>query len=197
MSRNVRGACALYYSYQVKGADGKIKVPFRRRMAHSFLTAYITGLYLRMVGPTTQNLTDTGGVSRTIHRNTMMDCNTAAGNATEGLVVGTGTNAVTITDSKLQTQISHGTSAGTLDYGASVVNLPVSTATTTTLQLTRVFANSSGGSITVREIGIYATMRDSEQGAGNRQMCIVRDTVTITLSNGDQLTLNYILSTTA
>ena len=194
---DVRGACALYYSYQVKGADGTITVPFRRRTAHSFLQNYITWLFLRMVGPTTQSLTDTGGTGRSIHRNSLIDANTAAGTSTEGLVVGTGTNAVAIGDTKLQTQIAHGTSAGTLDYGASVVNLPSSTSTTTTLILTRVFANSSGGSITVREIGIYSSMGTTEGAFTNVLMCIVRDTVTIALSNGDQLTLNYILSTTA
>ena len=197
MSRDIRGACALYYSYQVRGADGRIKVPFRRRTAHSFLQNYITWLFLRMVGPTTQSLTDTGGASRTIHRNSLFDCNTAAGTSTEGLVVGTGTNAVTISDTKLQTQIAHSTSAGTLDYGASVVNQPSSDSTSTTLILTRVFANSSGGSITVTEIGIYASMGDAESSTSNRQLCIVRDLATIALSNGDQLTLNYILKTTS
>ena len=192
MSRDVRGACALYYSYQVRGADGKIKVPFRRRTAHSFLIAYARFLYLKVVRPADQSITDTGGTSRTVSNNTEIDVNTAAGTATEGLVVGTGTNAVALADTALQTRILHGTTAGTLDYGASVVNLPSSDSTSTTLILTRVFANSSGGTITVREIGIYATM-----AIASFQMCIVRDLATITLVNGDQLTLNYILKTTA
>ena len=197
MSRNVRGACALYYSYQVKDASGRIKVPFRRRTARSFLTAYITWLYLKLIGATTQSLTDTGGTPRNIHRNSIIDCNTASGTTTEGLVVGTGTNAVTINDSALQTKIAHGSTAGTLQYGASVVNLPSSDSTSTTLILTRPFSNASGGTITVREIGIYASMGDAENSTNNRQLCIVRDTVTIALSNGDVLTLNYILKTTA
>lgn len=195
MSRDVRGACALYYSYQVRRADGKIKVPFRRRAAHSFLKQYITGLYLWIVRPVAESLTDTGGVSRSIFHATGMNAVAAATTSTVGLVVGTGTNAVTINDTKLQTQIAHGTSSGQLDYGASVVNAPSSDSTSTTFILTRVFANSSGGSITVREIGIYAQMQDS--GGTNYNMCAVRDAVTIALSNGDQLTLNYILKTTA
>src|SRR3990167_10982238 len=127
---DIRGACALYYSYQIKGADGKIKVPFRRRTAHSFLTAYITYLYMKMVGTTDKSLTDTGGSSRTITRESDMAADIAAGTSTRGLVAGTGTNAVTITDSKLQTQIAHGTGAGQLDYGASTIALPSSTLTT-------------------------------------------------------------------
>ena len=186
---DVRGACALYYSYQVRGADGKIKVPFRRRTAHSFLTAYIAWLFLRMVGATTVSRTDTSGSSQNLHRNALLDSDAASGTSTNGLVVGTGTDTVVITDSKLQTQIAHGTSAGQLSYGASVVNLPSSDSTSTSLILTRPFSNNSGGSITVREIGIYSIATGT--------LCIVRDTVTIALSNGDVLTLNYILKTTS
>ena len=197
MSRDVRGACALYYSYQVRGADGRIKVPFRRRTAYSFLTAYITWLFLRMVGPTTQSLTDTGSISRTIHRNSELNTEALSTVSTAGLVVGTGTNAVTINDTALQTQIAHGTSAGQLSYGASVVDLPSSDSTSTTLILTRPFTNGSTGSITVREIGVYSRMGDAESSTTNRTLCIVRDTVTITLAVGDLLTLNYILKTTS
>ena len=195
MSRDVRGACALYYSYQVRGADGRIKVPFRRRTAHSFLIAYARMLYLKFVSAANQSITNTAGASQTVYSWTFCDVNTSAGTSTNGLVVGTGTNVVALADTALQTQIAHGTSAGQLDYGASVVNAPSSDSTSTSLILTRVFANSSGGSITVREIGVYAGMLITT-GATQR-FCIVRDLATIALTNGDQLTLNYILKTTS
>ena len=192
---DIRGACALYYSYQVRGADGRIKVPFRRRTAHSFVIGYARFLWLKMAAPANQSITDTGTVSRTIWSWTPLDTDVAAASSTQGLVVGTGTNAVALADTALQTQIAHGTGAGQLDYGASVVSLPSSDSTSTTLILTRVFANSSAGTITVREIGIYAGFIDS--GNATRNICIVRDVATIALSSGDQLTLNYILKTTA
>lgn len=191
---DVRGACALYYSYQVKGADGKIKVPFRRRTAHSFLIAYAKILYVKMVQGADQTITDTGGTGRTIERLQRCDVKASAGTVTNGLRVGTGTNAVTLADTALQTPIAHGTTAGTLDHGASVVNLPSSDSTSTSLILTRVFANSSGGSITVKELGIYALSGGS---SGTWTFCIARDTATIALAAADQLTLNYILKTTA
>ena len=191
MSRDIRGACALYYSYQVKGADGRIKVPFRRRTAHSFLIAYARLLYLKMAGPVEETITDTGGTGRSVESTTTWLAISAAADSTFGLVVGTGTNTVALADNKLQTQIAHGTTAGTLDYGASVIALPSSDSTSTSLILTRVFANSSGGAITVREIGAYI------QDRSNFEYCIVRDLATIALAIGDQLTLNYILKTTA
>jgi len=195
MSRNVRGACALYYSYQVKGADGRIKVPFRKRICHSFVNPYIRLLYLKMVGATTQSITDTGGVSRSINVFGQVRGDSTATTSTFGLVVGTGTNAESFSDTALQTQIAHGTTAGTLDYGASVVNQASSDSTSTTMICTRVFANSSGGSIAVTEIGVYWQIVDS--GSTNRQFCIARDLATIALLNGDQLTLNYIFKTTS
>lgn len=189
---DVRGACALYYSYQVRGADGRVKVQHRRRTAHSFLIAYARFLYLKIAGAASQSITDTGSVSRTIHNSTQLSSHGNAADTTQGLVVGTGTNVVALADVALQTKIAHGTSAGQLSYGASVVNAPTSDSTSTTLILTRDFSNASGGTITVREIGIY-----SDMGPNTGKFCIVRDNVTIALASGDVLTLNYILKTTA
>ena len=195
MSRDVRGACALYYSYQVKDASGRITVPFRRRTAQSFLIGFATWLALKMSLLQPQSVTDTGTVSRTIRGLSSIATTIASGTSTGGLVVGTGTNAVALSDTALQTQIAHGTGAAQLQYGASVVALPSSDSTSTSCILTRVFTNASGGTITVREIGVYAVMSDT--AGDGRNVCIVRDTVTIALLNGDQLTLNYILKTTA
>lgn len=195
MSRDVRGACALYYSYQVRGADGRIRVPFQRRTSHSFLKAYAQWLYLKMGRALPVSVVDTSNTSRSVVTWSTLNTATAAGTATEGLVVGTGTNAVALADYQLQTRIVHGTSSGQLQYGASVVELPSSTSTDTTLIMTRPFSNASGGSITVKEIGIYSTMA---YGSGSTtQFCTVRDLATIALANGDVLTLNYILKTTA
>ena len=195
MSRDVRGACALYYSYQVRGADGRIKVPFRRRTAHSFLIVYLRALAMHMAGLADIASTDTGGTSRAMDKNTNLLINASSGTSTYGNVVGTGSTAVAFTDTKLVTQIAHGTSAGQLSYGACVVNLPSSDSTSTTLIITRPFSNASGGSITITEIGIYAQMKYG--GGSDSQFCIVRDLATIALINGDLLTLNYILKTTA
>ena len=191
---DVRGACALYYSYQVRGADGRITVPFRRRTAHSFVIAYVRFLYLKFLHPANQTVTDTGGTGRTIGRLTYASVNTAAGTSTSGLVVGTGTTAVAFTDTALVTQIAHGVGSGQLQYGASTVALPASDSTSTSLIHTRVFSNTSGGTITIREVAMYAKLQST--GGGETNHCTVRDLATIALSSGDQLTLNYILKTT-
>ena len=192
MSRDVRGACALYYQYDIHRHGHRVRHT-RPKLSHSFLIAYARMLYLKFAAATNQSITNTAGASQVVYSWTYCDVDTAAGTSTNGLVTGTGTNAVALADTALQTQIAHGVGAGQLDYGASVVNAPSSDSTSTTLILTRVFANSSGGSITVREIGIYAGMIITT--ATTQRFCIVRDLATIALVNGDQLTLNYILKT--
>ena len=195
MSLGARGACGLYYSYQVRDRSGKILVPFRRRTAHSFLIGYARWLQMKVVGTGRQTVTDTTGNSRSLIRSSALTSEASAAVSTLGLVAGTGTNAVALADAALQTQIAHGTTSGTLSYGASVVNAPASDSTSTELILTRVFANASGGLITVREIGIYSNM-EYDNGS-TAIVCTVRDTVTIALADADQLTLNYILKTTS
>ena len=186
---DVRGACALYYQYEIHRNGKRIKKS-RKRISRSFVIAYARFLYLKFVRPADQTITDTGSSSRTINSTSVLEVSWASGTSTVGVVVGTGTNAVALADTALQTQIAEGTGSGQLSYGASVVNLPSSDSTSTSLILTRVFSNASGGTITIREIGVYARMI-------SWNFCIIRDTTTIALSDGDQLTLNYILKTTA
>ena len=74
-----------------------------------------------------------------------------------GIQVGTGTNAVTPTDVALQTRVAHGRSAGQLEYGGcEFINITFSDPNGE-FTIRRYFTNASGGSITVNEVGIYAT----------------------------------------
>lgn len=189
---DTRGACSLWYSYEIRNAKGKIVKKSKPRISKSFVIAYARWLYLKFVRPTTQTITDTTGNSRSKDGYEPLTTTATSSTSTDGLVVGTGTNAVALADTALQTQIAHGTGAGQLSYGASVVNLPSSDSTSTSLIMTRVFSNGSGGTVTIREIGVYSLMPSS----GTHRFCIIRDVVTIALANGDQLTLNYIMKTT-
>jgi hypothetical protein len=193
MNKDIRGALALQYQYDIHRC-GKLVYKSRPKLAESFLIAYAKIFYMKIIGSGVQTIKDTGGTDREIVHGAGMDSAAAAANTLNGLVVGTGTDAVTINDHQLQTKIAHGTGSGQLDYGASVVNLPSSDATSTSLILTRVFSNASGGTVTIREFGIYVSNLMFSQ-ANSRQLCIMRDVATIALLNGDQLTLNYILKT--
>jgi hypothetical protein len=82
--------------------------------------------------------------------------NAAAGDASFGVQVGTGTNAVSISDYKLQTPISHGTGSGQLQYGAVSVGAVAVIPPSAEFTIARTFTNLSGADITVKEVGLIA-----------------------------------------
>jgi len=82
-----------------------------------------------------------------------------------GIVVGSGTTAVTPTDTKLETKIAHGKSAGQLLYLGNALY-----------------------PITINEVGIYALGSQYYYG-----FCICRDVLTsaVTVANGELLKVRY------
>jgi len=125
----------------------------------------------------------------------MFDCAAAAGDQNKGIMVGTGTTAPTIDDYQLGTRITHGTAAGQLQHGGVAFGLPASDPTTSQFTITRDFANASGGSITVNEIGLYvrASAVDYGGGYGDRYFMVIRDVIAggLAVPNGQTLTVNY------
>ena len=113
-----------------------------------------------------------------------------------GIVIGTGTTAVAPTDYQLATLIADGTSSGTLEYfSSSGTNLTIS-APTGSFDLERLFRNSSGGTITINEVGVYAAAHPSSEVRG---FCIIRDLVSpgFAVLNGEYMRVVYTISVTA
>jgi len=109
---------------------------------------------------------------------------------TYGIVVGSSNAAEANTDYKLGTQISDGTAAGELDYGAHVWTDAQVVGANVDLQIQRTFINNSGGNVTVEECGIYAE-------SSNYYFCIIRDvTGTVTIADNQTLTVDYTIRTT-
>ena len=115
----------------------------------------------------------------------------ASGTSGYGIQVGTGTNAVTVSDTKLQTQIAHGVGSGQLFYGAMSFVAPLTDATTSYFSMNRTFTNSSGSTITIQEIGLAMLQ--------TYNFLIIRDipSAPIALDNTDILSLKYTLVATA
>lgn len=98
---------------------------------------------------------DTGNVTRT--PNQIIRTGAAITVDTYGIVVGSGTTAVTASDYALATKIAHGTGAGQLSYAAEVQDTDVTVAgAVVSFNESRVFTNGSAGAIDVKEIGVYA-----------------------------------------
>jgi len=185
------------YSYQIRNSNGELMKDSGERQCHSFVANFARLLYncaffLGLGSPVA--ITDTGGTSQTaysnMHRGLRTDAST--GTSTYGLQVGTGTGAESINNTSLGTQIAHGSGSGQLQYGAMSYGAPSTTGTTTTFRFTRVFTNASGGSIGVEEIGLV-----SNSGDFSKRYLWLRDlTGTITVNNGQSLTLNVDFTTT-
>jgi len=112
-----------------------------------------------------------------------------------GIQVGTGTNAVTPTDTALQTRIAHGKTAGLLEYGGcelvgiSIVN-PNGEFT-----IRRYFTNNSGGSITVNEVGMHAAGSWGHYLNGYSNLFLIaRDLVSpgVAVANTEILRVTYV-----
>lgn len=118
--------------------------------------------------------------------------NTSA-EATYGIVVGTSDGAESFDSVNLGTKIAHGTSAGQLSYSAGSAPTVTYNPATKKWQsvMSRTFANGSGGSITVKEIGIIYNITASGYTPSNVLMS--RDVLAtpITVANGQTLTITY------
>jgi hypothetical protein len=78
-----------------------------------------------------------------------------AGDVTKGIVVGTGNTAYDHSQYLLVALIAHGTGSGQLSYGAEIPTPRAWAVSKWTFSKYRVLNNTSGGTITVKEVGIY------------------------------------------
>ena len=133
------------------------------------------------------NIRDTGNTLRLLNTSqSMMTVDAAAISDLYGILVGTGTNAVTVLDYALQTKIAHGTGAGQLSYGACTVSADViEDGSDVYFLIQRIFTNSSGGDITIKEVGIAA------KDGGTQYFLYDRTLSEKTITNGSNATLTY------
>jgi len=178
--------------YLVTKSNGIIS----HRLAHSQLsrsflkqwTQLVKGTFQALVEGTikaTDGSTHTGGAGQ-------LRINAAAAVSYFGLVLGTGDTPVAIDDYKLQTQILHGSAANQLSHAAVIVDAHHGGGSTSSFKVKRQFENLSGGTITVKESGIYAYY-DASTGYN-----IVRDVLTapFDIANGQIAEFRYTIKAT-
>lgn len=113
-----------------------------------------------------------------------------------GIVVGTGDTAFDKDQYALASIIASGNSSGQLAYNAMAANTIAYTAGSKTWKATssRIFNNNSGGSISVKETGLY--FYGSYFASGYSYNMIERSVLspTVAVANGAQLTVTYEIS---
>lgn len=121
----------------------------------------------------------------------------AAGIITNGIIVGSGTNAESFEDYVLQTPIANGTGAGQLSYVASEAYTYSYNAETKVLTAThiRYINNNSGGNVDVNEVGLIVR---AIVASAHRYWYNSRDHLssTVTVPNTSQLKVTYTISLT-
>jgi hypothetical protein len=144
---------------------------------------------------TRSDLIDTSGTSRNMGLaatgggTTLGGC-APSGDVSGGIVVGSADTPVSIGQYMLVSLIGHGTGSGQLQYGMTTVE----TITKNSIWLFRVirtFSNSSGSTVTVREIGLYVRL-----ASGGQSVMLARDVPAspINVPAGSTLTVRYIIS---
>ncbi len=168
-----------------------------QKRGESFLRQFLEMLYMHAV-PLYPNLkfpvNDTSNITQYITATSeSLDVTAASGDVNKGILVGTGNTPPTINDYALQTKVAHGTGAGQLSYGAVTFGATASDTTTSQFTVTRNFANSSGGSITVNEIGLACSSGRMGNTVTTYYFLIIRDVIGggIAVPNGQTLTVNY------
>ena len=197
----MKDSLILYYNYEIRRGDKLIKKT-RNQRCWSLIRQFLDLLFWEFAQqgvtftdtsntPRTLTQTDTGAKAEEYKR---WRLNAAANTNTYGVVIGTGSAAVSISDYQLTSIINHGTSAGQLQHSAVTFGAPTTDAAGTTFIVTRIFTNGSGGSITVSEIGLIAQVVSTS----TYYTLIARDLVSpaITLANGESITINYTFTTT-
>lgn len=194
----------MYIAITERDKNGKVISRTRPRRMNSYVLGWAAAMWVLLSTPIQAGiatLLDTSGTSKTptyqtSATDTTLGCAAAAADATRGIVVGTGTNAVTPSDNKLQTAIAHGSGAGQLSYGSVSFTSPTTVGgTKSRITMSRTFTNNSAGNITVNEVAIYAFIADT--GGYADKFCITRDLNTFTINAGTSKTVTITLDFTA
>jgi len=188
----------LYITIEVHDPDGRRRY-YRRARAHSFVLQYLQ--HIRgLIGNVQQTgVADTGATSRTLQYTNAganvrhLNLEPESG-STQGLVVGTGTTAVTILDTALAALIATGSGAGQLTYGTQTINAVAGAGSSRSFSMVRIFTNDSAGNIVVAECGAYVSSNDS--GGTQRYFLAWRDVLgsTVTVVPAQTITVTYTLT---
>lgn len=162
-----------------------------RIRSRSPVQAFLKILLVHMTEGVSQSTLDTGGVARLVDdsQNSYW-AKAPLNNSIYGIVLGTDATAVDITDHQLAAQIHNGVGAGQMVHNAMVIDGTITIADPDAyFEFYRNFNNNSGGSISVRETGLYCKANIT---AVSYYFCIVRDVPTlITVPDGGGCYVKY------
>ena len=183
----------VFYTIEVRDREGKLLRHFTRR-SHSFVRQWNQIVNVQCKG-TALAITDVGNVSRNVNQNTANLIMTGgAGSVAYGIVVGTGSTAVTINDYCLASRCEEGTGLNQLNYQAGSVAAAAVSGSDCAFTVTRSAINNSGATIAITEIGIQVI----GDAGGNYYFLGIRDVLgsAVNVPDGGAITVVYTLKVT-
>lgn len=166
-------------------------ISYKKEQAHSPVMNFINLLAVNF-GYQTVTATDTSDVSRSCTMGAPnMRVDAPANIDTYGIVVGTGSTAVAIGNTKLVSQVLNGTGSGQLSHSITSVTAPSTSGTSQLFNVSRIFTNSSGANITVNEVGLVGL-----SGASNYKLLLDRTLNSFTIANLESKTVTYTVKVT-
>jgi len=187
----MKSCIGVYYQITVTDKKtGKVIRKTRFRRSKSFLLQFLQLIEVQIMQANVNITKIDGGSSSFPPDTTILDSTSAIGDDTEGILVGTGTTPVDNLDYVMETLIDHGVGGGELSYGAMSKTTTGEVGANVDFILTRTFTNSSGGSISITETGIYTH-------SGTVDFMYLHDVFTaVPVGNGQVATVTYTLRTT-
>ena len=192
---------SLHHRIKLLDKDGKIKYDSGEKKSDSFVKNFMAALMFILSDATILSniyVDHTGATVSPLSKSSWTSANipwSVAALVTQdnyGIRVGTGNTPVTVNDIDLDALIEHGTAAGELSYGAQTWIDYAEVGGNVDLVWSRVFTNSSGGSITVAEL-------DMSIFTASNYITIARDVLlaTVAVGNGEAIVVEYTWRTAA
>lgn len=184
-----------YYQISTYKKNEKLKKKYPKKLSKSFVKGFLQDLYCLIAS--TGTVLGTSGTTINGGGASLLYCLEYAGDSHNlnyyGIQVGTGTNAVSVIDYSLQSIIPHGNTTGKLENLSSWCSNLVIDGSTGSFDMEKLFYNSSGGSITIEELGLYHPV-----GGGN--YCSIRDVLGVShveVLDTEYLKVKYTIQITA
>lgn len=183
--------------------DGQIK-EHKKQIAHSFTIGWlkhIEGVISHAYNSVSvdTNITDIAGSSQTVafvsnpQLGHIFGIAAPAGNTNYGIVCGTGTTAVRADDYTIETIIGHGSSSGQLNYGGTSIIPSSGSESLCQLSISRTVGNASGSSITVKNLGVLCSSRNTS--AAQKYFLVIHDNCDQTIGSGETWLILYTIKT--
>ena len=160
--------------------SGKIVKRYPWKRANSLLKTFIQ-ILMALFSQTAQTITNTAGAGISTAAHAAILKTNATSETTYGIVIGTGTAAVAMTDYKLATQVTASITHGTPSFAVENPD-----ASTWRVAISRAFTNNAGTTLNVTEVGLYV----SNTGTGYFH-CIDRTLYSVAVPSTVTLTLTY------